>query len=81
MIRSLITTFILTFTVATSQAQITLDEYCARVMAYSHELLDRELAMQGVREGELAARRDYLPMLSLARELNIEARSPEVGRR
>lgn len=81
MIRSLLTTFILTFTVATSQAQITLEEYCARVMAYSHELLDRELAMQGVREGELAARRDYLPMLSLARELNIEARSPEVGRR
>ena len=62
-------------------AQVSLDDYCASVLAYSHELQDAEFAKQGAREREIVARKGYLPILSLARELNIEARKPAEGRR
>ena len=63
------------------RAQITLDDYTNMVLAYSHELTDKSLAAQGSRESELAAKKGYLPMFDLARELNIDMRNPAIGRR
>ena len=72
---------ILTIAPCVLHAQVSLDDYCASVLAYSHELQDAEFAKQGAREREIVARKGYLPILSLARELNIEARKPAEGRR
>jgi outer membrane protein TolC len=60
---------------------VSLDDYSESVLAYSLELQDAEFAKQGARERELVARKGYLPILSLTRELNIEARKPDEGRR
>jgi outer membrane protein TolC len=60
---------------------VSLDDYSESVLAYSLELQDAEFAKQGAREREIVARKGYLPILSLARELNIEARKPDEGRR
>lgn len=65
----------------TLQAQITLEEYTREVLAYSHELRDSELATQGARSAELAAHKGYLPFFSLMRQMNLDFRTPEVGRR
>lgn len=81
MIRIYLTAVILTIAPNIVRAQTTLEEYCDRVLLYSHELVDRELALQGARSEELAARKGYLPMLSLARQMNVDVRSPAVGRR
>ena len=72
---------ILTIAPCVLHAQVSLDDYCESVLAYSHELQDAEFAKQGAREREIVARKGYLPILSLARELNIEARKPAEGRR
>ena len=72
---------ILTIAPCVLHAQVSLDDYCESVQAYSHELQDAEFAKQGAREREIVARKGYLPILSLARELNIEARKPDEGRR
>ena len=72
---------ILTIAPCVLHAQVSLDDYCESVLAYSHELQDAEFAKQGAREREIVARKGYLPILSLARELNIEARKPDEGRR
>ena len=72
---------ILTIAPCVLHAQVSLEDYCASVLAYSHELQDAEFAKQGAREREIVARKGYLPILSLARELNIEARKPAEGRR
>ena len=72
---------ILTIAPFVLHAQVSLDDYCESVLAYSHELQDAEFAKQGAREREIVARKGYLPILSLARELNIEARKPAEGRR
>ena len=72
---------ILTIAPCVLHAQVSLDDYCESVLAYSHELQDAEFAKQGAREREIVARKAYLPILSLARELNIEARKPAEGRR
>ena len=72
---------ILTIAPCVLHAQVSLDDYCESVQAYSHELQDAEFAKQGAREREIVARKGYLPILSLARELNIEARKPAEGRR
>lgn len=65
----------------TLQAQITLEEYTREVLAYSHELRDSELATQGARSAERAAHKGYLPFFSLMRQMNLDFRTPEVGRR
>ncbi len=62
-------------------AQISMDEYCERVVAYSHELQDAQYETQGARERELVARKDYLPLFDLMREVNVDMRTPSVGRR
>ena len=62
-------------------AQITLSDYTQSVLSYNHELIDRGLALQGARESELAAKKEYLPIFALARELNIDVRNPAIGRR
>lgn len=72
---------ILTIAPCVLHAQVSLESYCESVLAYSHELQDAEFAKQGAREREIVARKGYLPILSLARELNIEARKPAEGRR
>ena len=72
---------ILTIAPCVLHAQVSLEDYCESVLAYSHELQDAEFAKQGAREREIVARKGYLPILSLARELNIEARKPAEGRR
>ena len=72
---------ILTIAPCVLYAQVSLDDYSESVLAYSHELQDAEFAKQGAREREIVARKGYLPILSLARELNIEARKPAEGRR
>ena len=72
---------ILTIAPCVLHAQVSLDDYSESVLAYSHELQDAEFAKQGAREREIVARKGYLPILSLARELNIEARKPAEGRR
>lgn len=72
---------ILTIAPCVLHAQVSLDDYSESVLAYSHELQDAEFAKQGAREREIVARKGYLPILSLARELNIEARKPDDGRR
>lgn len=81
MIRRVLICVILTIAPCVARAQITLADYIESVSAYSHELEDKSLAMQGAREGELAAKRDYLPMFDLAREMNIDMRNPAIGRR
>lgn len=72
---------ILTIAPCVLHAQVSLDDYSESVLAYSLELQDAEFAKQGAREREIVARKGYLPILSLARELNIEARKPDDGRR
>lgn len=72
---------ILTIAPCVLHAQVSLDDYSESVLAYSLELQDAEFAKQGAREREIVARKGYLPILSLARELNIEARKPDEGRR
>lgn len=72
---------ILTIAPCVLRAQVSLDDYSESVLAYSLELQDAEFAKQGAREREIVARKGYLPILSLARELNIEARKPDEGRR
>lgn len=72
---------ILTIAPCVLYAQVSLDDYSESVLAYSLELQDAEFAKQGAREREIVARKGYLPILSLARELNIEARKPDDGRR
>lgn len=72
---------ILTIAPCVLHAQVSLDDYSESVLAYSLELQDAEFARQGAREREIVARKGYLPILSLARELNIEARKPDEGRR
>ena len=81
MIRRVLMSVILTIAPCVLHAQVSLDDYCESVLAYSHELQDAEFAKQGAREREIVARKGYLPILSLARELNIEARKPAEGRR
>ena len=81
MIRRVLMSVILTIAPCVLHAQVSLDDYCESVQAYSHELQDAEFAKQGAREREIVARKGYLPILSLARELNIEARKPAEGRR
>lgn len=81
MIRSIVILFILTITVTALQAQITLNDYCARVMTYSQELIDKGLAAQEARESELVVRTGYYPLVALVRELNVDMRTPAVGRR
>ena len=81
MIRRVLIYLILTIAPCVARAQITLADYIESVSAYSHELEDKNLAMQGAREKELAAKRDYLPMFDLAREMNIDMRNPAIGRR
>lgn len=72
---------ILTIAPCVLYAQVSLDDYSESVLAYSLELQDAEFAKQGAREREIVARKGYLPILSLARDLNIEARKPDEGRR
>lgn len=74
-------TVILTIAPCVLHAQVSLDDYSESVLAYSLELQDAEFAKQGAREREIVARKGYLPILNLARELNIEARKPDEGRR
>lgn len=81
MIRSLLTTIILTIAPCVVFGQIGVDEYTDRVLSYSHELIDKELTVQGASESELAAHKGYFPLFALARELNLDVRNPAVGRR
>ena len=81
MIHRLIALFVVLISCQMLHAQITLDEYSREVLAYSHELRDRELATEGARSTELAAHKGYLPLFSLMREMNLDFRQPEVGRR
>lgn len=81
MIHRLIALFVVLISCQMLHAQITLDEYSSEVLAYSHELRDRELATEGARSTELAAHKGYLPLFSLMREMNLDFRQPEVGRR
>lgn len=81
MIHRLIALFVALISSQMLHAQITLDEYSREVLAYSHELRDRELATEGARSTELAAHKGYLPLFSLMREMNLDFRQPEVGRR
>lgn len=81
MIRRVIITVILTIAPCLLHAQITLDEYRDRVLAYSNEMQDAEFAVQGAREREIVAHKGYLPFLSLAHELDVDVRNPAVGRR
>lgn len=81
MIRTVLMSVILTIAPCVLHAQVSLDDYSESVLAYSLELQDAEFAKQGAREREIVARKGYLPILSLARELNIEARKPDDGRR
>lgn len=81
MIHRLIALFVVLISYQMLHAQITLDEYSSEVLAYSHELRDRELATEGARSTELAAHKGYLPLFSLMREMNLDFRQPEVGRR
>ncbi|MBQ2240282.1 MAG: TolC family protein [Alistipes sp.] len=81
MIRRVLMSVILTIAPCVLYAQVSLDDYSESVLAYSLELQDAEFAKQGAREREIVARKGYLPILSLARELNIEARKPDDGRR
>lgn len=62
-------------------AQITLNDYTQSVLLYSHELMDKSLALQGSRASELAVKKGYLPIFALARELTIDVRNPAIGRR
>lgn len=81
MIHRLIALFVVLISCQMLHAQITLDEYSREVLAYSHELRDRELATEGARSTELAAHKGYLPLFSLMREMNLDFRQPDVGRR
>ncbi len=81
MIHRLIALFVVLTSCQMLHAQITLDEYSREVLAYSHELRDSELATEGARSTELAAHKGYLPLFSLMREMNLDFRQPEVGRR
>ena len=81
MIRRVLIYVILTITPCVVNAQITLSDYTQSVLSYNHELIDRGLALQGARESELAAKKEYLPIFALARELNIDVRNPAIGRR
>lgn len=62
-------------------AQIGVEEYCADVLAYSHTLRDERLATEGAYSEATARRKDYLPFFDLVRQMNLDFRSPEVGRR
>lgn len=81
MIHRLIALFVVLISCQMLHAQITLDEYSREVLAYSHEIRDSELATEGARSTELAAHKGYLPLFSLMREMNLDFRQPEVGRR
>lgn len=81
MIRRVLIAIILTIAPCVLSAQISLEEYRDRVLAYSNEMQDAEFTMQGAREREVVAQRGYLPFLSLAHELDIDVRNPAVGRR
>lgn len=81
MIHRLIALFVGLISCQTLHAQVTLEEYTREVLAYSHELRDSELAKQGARSTELAAHKGYLPFFSLMRQMNLDFRAPEVGRR
>lgn len=81
MIYRFITLVTLIFAPSLVSAQITLAQYTDMVLAYSHELVDKSLAMQGARESELAAKKGYLTLFALARELNVDMRNPAIGRR
>lgn len=81
MIRRVLIYVILTIAPCAADAQITLSDYTQSVLSYNHELIDRGLALQGARESELAAKKEYLPIFALARELNIDVRNPAIGRR
>lgn len=81
MIQRIFIAIILTIAPCTVYGQMSVNDYTEKVLAYSQELIDKELAIQGAREGELAARKDYLPLFTLARELNVDVRNPTIGRR
>lgn len=81
MIYRVLISVILTITPCVVWSQMTLDEYCESVLAYSHELQDAEFAAQGAQEREVVARKGYLPFVGLARELNVEGRKPDGARR
>lgn len=81
MIYKFITLVTLIFAPCYVRGQITLEQYTDMVLNYSHELVDKDLAMQGARESELAAKRGYLPIFTLARELNVDMRNSAIGRR
>lgn len=81
MIRRVLILVILIIAPCVVWAQMTLEEYCESVLAYSHELQDAEFATQGAQEREIVARKGYLPFIGLARELNIEGRKPDGARR
>ena len=81
MIRRVFICVILTIAPCVVSAQVTLSDYTQRVLSYSHDLLDRDFAMQGAREGELAAKKGYLPIFALARELTVDVSNSAIGRR
>ena len=64
----------------TLYAQMTLEEYCEAVVAYSHQFRDAELATAGAHADMLRLRKDYLPTLDFNREFTLDFRDPAEGR-
>lgn len=64
-----------------SRADLSLLEYCQSVSDYSHELLIADARERGAEADMRRSRKDYLPLVTFDRELNLDFSDNVTGRR
>lgn len=77
MIRTILSFSLSMLAIVTSSAQMTLSQYRAEVVAYSHQLSSAEAAMDGAEAALRISRKAFMPSLAVGGDIDVAIRSRE----